>query len=349
MELIWYSFLLLLAVIFNLSPNIIKKEKSFFWLWFLVAIATSFIVRTSGLESDMVDYAILMKVDYMTPYYLREPLVWFSHRYIYTILNDEILTIIVTDIVSFILLYKAIKLQTNYFSRDRFGEIVKVINVRYAYFSLFLFYPYLVGFQVTYRQYFAEIIILCAIGYMQNNKISKGFFLFLLAVLSHNVAFFSLPIIIFFSKIKFYKIISIAALLISPIIMWMSITIENDIHIKKSNIYIGENIDELYIALFAFIFFIFVAANLINKHKKDIAFIVYGFVTVFMATSTSIILSSGTSERFAIFFLALIYIPIVIFVELRISNKVIVRSAIIAFLTFLPLERYTLALFSFNF
>ena len=58
---------------------------------------------------------------------------------------------------------------------------------------------------------------------------------------------------------------------------------------------IGENIDELYIVLFAVFFFIFITANLITKHKKDIAFIVYGLVTVFMAASVSTILSKTPS------------------------------------------------------
>lgn len=329
MEIFWYTVLFILAITFSIFPNIIKKENTFYIFWLSIATITSVVVRTNGFDSDITDYALLMKETVWTPYYLREPFGWLLLRSVYSILQSKLLTFIFIDFVFFILLYKGIRLQTQITFNKQTTSLFESVNIRYLYFSVFLFFPFMYGFQVIYRQYMATILFICAFGYASNKKMLTSFFFFILSMLTHNVSVIFLPLILYISNIKALKFISYLVAATTPIILYIAVNFKSDYHVVKSNFEIGETIDLIYVLIFFSLSLTLITLTTTVKNRLSNNLIIISMLLFYTSTSIMMILASSSAERFGFFMLAIIYPLTAIYFESIFKEKVFVRIAYI--------------------
>ena len=165
MEIFWYLWLLILAVFFYLKPNFIKNEKLFFIIWFTVACFTLLIVRLNDIDviygnkggiSDIGDYALAMKLTLTRMLgsnliYIREPVVWFSLKGLYSLTNNELITFLVIDFISLYFLFRGMNSYKKFLDPIYSGNDGISIDIRYIYFGLFLFFPFALGMHSMYR------------------------------------------------------------------------------------------------------------------------------------------------------------------------------------------------------
>ncbi|MDB2389750.1 hypothetical protein N9X12_00800 [Alphaproteobacteria bacterium] len=142
--------------ILAIFPHAISR-RFFFSAWFFVMVCLSLSSRLGFVyipESDYDTYAINMAItDYILPYHYREFVFWLGSRFLYGMLGDPNLVFVVMDLVLFIAFYNALKLLTIVFDKE-----IDTANLRYLFFGAFLFLPFYMGFNNTYRQLLAICI-----------------------------------------------------------------------------------------------------------------------------------------------------------------------------------------------
>ena len=260
MMLVWYLFLLFLTFSFALNNNILINQKLFFWFWIFIALITSVIVRTPEFTGDIEAMTYIINywnhTDRNSPlgareifagmtdsYYFREPIVWYSLRIIYRLSESGFLAFFLLDLVSFIFLFKAISLQKYVLTYNK--------DVKYLYFAIFLFFPFMFGFHYIYRQYIAGIFLLYAIGCVGNKNLFLCFIFFLCSVLSHNAAVLFLPLLLYLSNLRLSKPLAFISVSLIPLLFYKMEAIEKFTNLSsKSNKFIGESIGWYYSVLF---------------------------------------------------------------------------------------------------
>ena len=350
MELVWYSFLLFLTFSFALNNNIIINQKLFFWFWIIIALITSVIVRAQEFTSDIK--AMTYIIDYrnytnsinppelsdlfigMTrSYFFREPIVWFSLRIFYRLFDSAFLAFFLVDLVSFIFLFKGISLQKYVLNYSA--------DVKYLYFAIFLFLPFLFGLHYFYRQYIATIFLLCAIGYVGNKNLWLCFIFFLCSVLSHNVAVLFLPLLLYLSKLRLSKPLAFISLSVIPFVFYYKEAIEVTTNLSsKSNKFIGGSIGWYYFGLLALVLLLILTLRMIKKSKNDSIIIFFGFVFSWISFWAAVLVGTEASERLFFFILAIMYPLFSIYLDYRLSIKLLTRTLIIITI-FLPLIHFS--------
>lgn len=186
LEILAYAVFLGLALLLALLPKGPSVGRSFFLFWFLSCCALSVAVRVSGFDEDMSIYVEAMQSPGFSLYYLTEPIVWYSLAGLYALVENEYLALTIMDAVGFLLLYRAMK---------------NLECPPYTYFSFFLFFPVVMGFQNIYRQYTATILFLFASSFVSRRRI-LACAAFLASLLAHNSAAVFLPVFLQQSRIK---------------------------------------------------------------------------------------------------------------------------------------------------
>jgi hypothetical protein len=175
----------------------IIPARLFFLFWLTVMVCLSLSIRwpfilTDQLfgESDLtaIVYNMQEPSGYIS-YYLREPVFWFGIQFLYNVIGNPGLVMVVMDIFIFFIFYKSIVLFQNYFSKH-----INFHNVKYLYFGAFIIYPYIVGMHNHYRQIMAVTIAMYAIG-LTKKKTLKSILVFLISMLIHNSTILLLPIL----------------------------------------------------------------------------------------------------------------------------------------------------------
>lgn len=306
MELIFYIATVFLSLIFSIRKKLIKGRYIFFSLFLFWVILNSVIVRTSGFDTDITNYSRAMSESSFSVYYLREPVVWIGQRLAYSILGNEVLVFIIFDIIAFLMLYQAFK----NFSLPQ-----------YAFFSILCFFPFILGIQNVYRQWFSVVFILLSFSYL-NRSFIKRYLYFLGAGLAHNVAgLFLAPFLIASNKIA-EKAFGFIYLLIMPLI----ISFASD---TKSSANTGQNLVVAYLALL-FLVAVFVIASSRFKIKlyEKSRYIILA-TSVYSVLLSALILTSTGSERTAMYCLILYYPYLVLVIEEKFKQSVFLRILLI--------------------
>jgi len=351
MELVWYLFLLLLTFSFALNNNILINQKLFFWFWVIIALITSVIVRTPEFTSDIKDMTYIINywnhtnsinppgvsnlfIGMTSSYYFREPIVWYSLRIIYRLFDSEFLAFFLLDLVSFIFLFKAISLQKYVLTYSK--------DVKYLYFVIFLFFPFMLGFHFIYRQYIATIFLLYAIGCVGNKNLWLCFIFFLCSVLSHNAAVLFLPLLLYLSNLRLSKPLAVISLSLVPLAFYYMELIENLTNLSsKSNINIGGGIGWYYFVLFTLILFLILILRMIKKSANDSILIFFGILFSWISFWAAVILETSVSERLGFMMLALMYPLLLIYLDYKLSINFLTRILIIIITVFIPFSYYS--------
>ncbi|MDV4314275.1 EpsG family protein [Acinetobacter indicus] len=156
-------------------------------VFFVLFTVFSIIARNSELKVDMVNYFQILSYDwdsYLTNfYYLKEPVYWLSSKFLFSIVNNELLVFILIDVISMALfLYFCYKNQVS----------------NYFVFLFFCFFVSIMGFQNIYRQYLATFLIFSSV-FLIKDKGDLSFFkknvVMVISILTHNVSALFYPLI----------------------------------------------------------------------------------------------------------------------------------------------------------
>lgn len=265
-EIISYTFLFGISAFGVLGASASKQENSA--IFFLAYFGLVLSIRISGLEGDLLTYSNEMKGNSLEFYYLREPVLWFFHRFLFNLTGNEIVTFICSDAIIGLLLWRA----SSILNLSQFDLLLLLTS-----FFAILF------MQNIYRQWFGTVIFVYALGSFKNDNVKSSYIIFIISILTHNSLLLFGPLIV---KNSYLKIISLLTL---PMVFLLGAP-------TKSGMSTG-------LELGTFLFLIFTAAALSyvinlksltmylgNKHLDIICLIVIGFLALFF-------LSSASSER----------------------------------------------------
>lgn len=308
MELSFYFIILLIGIFFSLNQFLIKKERYFFLIWFSIFFSLSLIVR-ENLLGDIGTYARAMdnpeyKIHASEIYYLKEPIVWFGQRFLYSIFQNPKLVFISTDISMGLILYFTLR-------------NLKV--PQYIYFAILIFFPFITGMQNIYRQWVSNIFFLYSFSLTWDSKINpKAFFSYILSILSHNVSSIFFPIFFIQKKRIYDNIFWIFTLFMSILGLYIGADINTPIES-------GADLSMAYIFLiFSFCLFLIILDNNIIKKLK---FKEYKLIISLFAISifSFIFIGSVATERISMFSLLIIYPTLSKIIEERIKQKFFLR------------------------
>lgn len=315
MELIFYILINTLALFMCTKRVVIASTKLMLLIWASNYLAMVFIVRAQ-FDYDIDTYARSMEYSSLSLYYIREPVIWLGQRLLFNITDSSYLTFILTDIAAGVILYRALKI-------FRLPQ--------YSYFSFLTFFPFIMGFQNIYRQWFASIIVIYLIALIVHyeHKTLKKYIIFAIAILTHNASAIFLPFLFLKSKTPLSKIFLVFALIVA--ILGVKYGLDT-----KSSRNTGGNLGFAYLLLFIMIAFLLILVDFF-KIKFDARWH-YIFITISLILSTTGIIFGGSSaaERISIYLLMSMYPLLIMKIEERFKSPQIVRM-MMTILGFFPI------------
>jgi hypothetical protein len=244
LELLTYILLIFIAsfAVFTNKNNIIKFLYIPLYVVFLV------IIRNSGFDTDIQAYSEYMH--YFSFYMIREFVFYGIMYQLYNLLENEILTFLIVDIIFFILLLINIK-QLN---SDK-------VNSSFILLSLVtLSFPFIMGIENIYRQLLASLLVLFAYNIRKKNEFYSNAF-FLISLFFHNsmILFFPLLVLVKFFTLNLKSRLFITLLFLIIEIIFITGLLQGIITGGKSNVSTGLNLSYFYYLLFltSSVFFIF--------------------------------------------------------------------------------------------
>ncbi|MFC0338419.1 hypothetical protein SAMN05421848_3251 [Kushneria avicenniae] len=276
-ELAWYLVLCGLAFFYCF----LNKRTALIAITYVIAAYYLWIVRTSGFDYDMVGYAryLTYNLDFATAttYYIREFVYWFGASYLYQMIQDDVITLWVIDMIWLTLLFYAM-------GNRHLSSKVPMYVIPF----LIVFFPLLMGYQNVYRQLIACVFVLFAF-FGARNLMVAGFF-GLLALFTHNAAIVYMPLLYIFAvtngmtkpKVSFFHkgVFAFLYLVMMAGVYYSSL---GDSEFGKSSSSTGISLTYAYLAVFfAMSIVAFVIGNFSLKkfihHNTTLVYSIFTFV-----------------------------------------------------------------------
>ena len=325
MELILYSFLYFLGITYAIWPNL-TSERNLIFLWLGITLLISFVIRSDvapqvceyycdDTASDISSYLTLFTANSISLQYLKEFLFWGLARILYKISQDSHIVFFVLDGICVVLIYLGYRNLRRFF----FPQIIK-INVIYSLFGFMLFFPVVVGYQASYRQFFSTILLMFLLPIIVRAKWIKSTLIFSLSIFSHNSLIICAPFIVMLRGNKNIKLFFLLLILI-PITYYFLTTELKYVYIF-SNLEIGKNISHLCLIVILTICFIGItyrnprSNTLFNHFLFSVALT---FIIIWLTFKSEAIL------RFFYLFLTLLFPIMAFYIEDKFSNLIIPR------------------------
>lgn len=184
-ELQWYLVLCVLAFFYCFMG----KRPALVWLSYGITGYYMWVVRSSGFDYDMQTYAAFLHFipDLSSPvYYLREFVYWGGSGYIFSLIQDEVTTFWVIDMIWMSMLFYAI-------GNSRQSSHIPLYVVPF----MMVFFPVLMGYENVYRQLIACALVLYAFFGVRNIFLSG--IIGVLALFTHNAAIVYMPLLYLFA------------------------------------------------------------------------------------------------------------------------------------------------------
>lgn len=320
-----YISLYVLSIVFSISNAINKKFIIILWFFIMVLLSLALRMNLSG---DLLSYSELMietwphqieaedyyanEIDYfkhykkrfiyyfnLFPQYSREFIFWYSIRFLYWITNNVLAVFIILDSVIFIAIYRGFSLIRN----GLFPAISDNNGGQYLLFGCMLFFPYVLGVELLYRQFFATVIALCAIGYAAKKQFGKGMLSFIIAIFIHNAILLLAPLFLYILNRYYSRHISLILLIVFPFLLTLMLS-SDSAWLVRSSFEIGENI-----AFYHLVFFLLalITIFIIRQFNKNNVFEISTLISVLIYASIVFIVSSGVAERIALIIWTILY------------------------------------------
>lgn len=268
----------------------ITRRRRYLYGWFALYVAYSVIVRIMPPAIDMVTYSAAMTVwpPRLTFYTLREPVVWIGVSFLYHILNDRIVTFLIVDVLTGLIVYRALRDLDDGDGRMLFMAPTIMVS-----------YVFLLGQQNVWRQHIALVILLWALASRVKNQ-RRAILLFILSFLSHNATalLFGYWLDIGRPLRKRYGPLITLASVITILFTLPSL--------RKSGFATAQNTELLYVALASGMILILLYASTGRLFGLDTPALM-NFLAFIPAV---VIIESGPFERVSMMFLVLIILDI---------------------------------------
>jgi len=235
MELVLFICLILLGLL----VLILESNKLLNFVYLPLTILFMFIVRMHY-DADIKNYAIYMSYTSNAIYYVKEFIFWYGQRFLFHILHNPFFVFLLMDWLWIFIIFRTAK-KIDRYQRFKGGLFVVLMTS----------FPFFLGYENIYRQFYATIILLYAYSIVNSNfKKSMGFFL--IAIFIHNTALLTLPFFLMkrskYSKI-YRKIAFLITLLFISLLHYMSQF--------KSGHPTGIDTSKLYLLMFLIFFYVY--------------------------------------------------------------------------------------------
>ena len=323
-EVSYYFFLAIIANVLGLSRKILIKKYIFFVLWGSTYIGLALIVRTKY-DTDIITYVESMLSYSKDFYYIREPVVWLGQRYLYAIIKNSQLVFIIYDVIGGLFLYRALR----------------NLNVpNYVFYSIIVFFPFILGMQNVYRQWLSVIIFLYAfsLNYTNSTK-AKSLLFYIISVLTHNAVAIFLPLLFLHKKYNNYKLLWLISLVVSLLGIYFGAETKS---ISNKGLDLG--LAYLIVISFCLVMLIYATHGKINSSNvySYLYFLSLIIILLFSISYLSII----AGERIALFSYMLMYPVLALIIEKN-FNQVIFLRILFVNLGFLPIFFFPTSQFLF--
>jgi hypothetical protein len=323
MEFFTYIFIYFCALYFIIFPDVFR-ERTFIIFWFSISMLLSVLIRiktdpTHG--SDILSYINLMKLDEIPILYYREFIFFFGMKYLYDLIGNPIIVLVVFDFIFLVFLFRSISL-----IRKSFFIKVNSHNSYYIYFGILLFFPIVLGMHNAGRSLLSTIIIMNAFYYIVNRKYLKGYIIFLISFFIHNSAIYFLPILIFTMKKPLAKTLSVIILFLIVFINISLPTATNEFLIRD----LTTNI-EFWKLTFSYIFFLLIILLLLgvfevfNSRVRETYFFWTSLMLIIIYFSSVSAFTSGVSQRVAFIVFSYLFPVLALYIDLIFKEKKIMR------------------------
>ncbi|MBU3004208.1 EpsG family protein [Paraglaciecola arctica] len=245
------------------------------------------VVRYSGPDHDISTYYDMMSSANMSIYFFKEPIFWLGSRYLYLYINDHETVLLCFDTVSILAVIRATK---------NFGL------PKYFIFLWFLFFAVLMGYQNVYRQFLSICFFFLSASYAYNSKLYKAAILFLISILSHNVAALFLPILIILTDFRIFKKYKniLVLLCASSVLVLLPFVVSS-----KSNNNTGNMGSEIYLICLALIFLYLVLINKLKLTGISSKFFIIQIYNLILLCNAILLMGSAQSKRVGMFSLCI--------------------------------------------
>jgi hypothetical protein len=309
LELLYYFFLLGVSYFFALKRVLFEHAGVFFSVWALLFLGLSLVVRAEY-DVDINNYADAMSFSGFSIYFLKEPVVWLGQRYLFYLTESTYTTFIVYDMLGGILLFTAFR---------------RMSVPQYAYFAVLLFFPFVLGMQNVYRQWFSSLFFLSAFSLvLVSSSQVKRFLAFSLSVLSHNVAAVFLPIFFTMRSRFSERLFWFLSFLVAFFGIYYGAS-------TKSSADTGANMTAAYLLLLFAILLLFVMMD--RGLVRGFAIGQYRVLLTLMGVGVfaALVLAGAGSERVMMFALMILFPVISVKLEDRLRYRVFARVLFISF------------------
>ncbi len=311
-ELLFYFFILLVGTIVCVS----RVNDTLYNLGTLTLfVLFSLFVRSAGFDADIGNYAESLKVNSFSIYYIKEAVYWLGSRVIYDLTDSVFIVFITYDLLFFSLLLVVRS---------------KLALPKYFPYIVILFFPTVMGMQNVFRQFIASgFLLLLFAQVLTSQKTPIKILTFLLAGLSHNVSLLFLPVMFIKPKSRKVPLLFLASAI--PILILLPIAAAS-----KSSSSTGEVPAYIYTMLFSLMILGYL---LIFRFKfKDKPPIYSQFLYFFLfcyalIIEAMVVLGAAQSKRLGMFSLVLCLVPLIMSVEKRFKQKILVRCLFLVILT----------------
>ena len=156
--------------------SLMFKKKAWIYGWVLLFLVYSIAIRVRAPALDMLNYAAALESwpPPITPYTLREPVVWLGLSALGSVVRSRVLAFVLIDLVTCFATIWAFRRLDDGSSR--------LFSMAPTVLTSFVF---LFGAQNVFRQHIAFVIFLCSVAYAAGAP-GKAGLLFLLSGLTHN-------------------------------------------------------------------------------------------------------------------------------------------------------------------
>ncbi len=314
MKLSLYIIIYFLTIILIIKP-FDNNKKIIFSLWTITFLLLCYSIQSkiSDPDSDIEKYVGLFQSESFiwNPNLLREFLFWGLMRFFYSIFQDRNFTFFIMNTILSLVILKA------------FINFKNLNKNLYLLFGFLLFFPFLNGIHVIYRQLISMSILFLSISCYYNNKNVLGTFTFLISFLFHNITLLFFPLILFSTKLKYKKIFILLSFFLMPFALLITEGSGNEFLYRHDVNYLP-TLSISYFIIFCLLLFLILIINYSNSIKND-HFNNLTFILIFIYLITFISLDSNLSiERIGIFSIGLAYFFIGFYID-RFKGKVYVK------------------------
>ena len=326
MELNLYILSYILAMAYAISPKL-TTERNLIFIWLGFTLLLSFVIRAEVLSqkdaesSDMAAYLKLFSLDAFSGglHFIKEFIFWALSRGLFTITQNSHTVFFILDFICVALIYTSFRNLRKLF----FPSIAKE-NIVYSLFGFLLFFPVVVGYQATYRQFFATLILMFSLSYIVKKGWFKSFLIFCVSLFSHNAVIICAPFIVMIRKNRSIKLFLFLLLCIPIIYFIFSGNDENSINSLYvwSDLELGKKISHLCLLVIILINsfgLIYRESDLSNNFNQLLIYIMVTFIVVWMTFNSEAVL------RFFYLFLTLLFPLAAFYIENKYNNLILPR------------------------